>query len=141
MEFRLTKTTFWEISPFSKFRLDFAERVTKLHLVYLTRKIRLWDRKILFLLGRAFADIVWSCDQAAELCLSDRTFIPEEEICENQTCLNEKTDLCNDHEVFKNGDYGQFFCEEGPRSPNQVNWYISVRPRSKLKPNEGKTII
>ena len=77
-------------------------------------------KKILFLLGRAFADIVWSCDQAAELCLSDRTFIPEEEICENQTCLNEKTDLCNDHEVFRNGEYGQFFCEQGTRSPNQV---------------------
>ena len=80
-------------------------------------------RTILFLLGRAFADIVWSCDQAAELCLSDRTFIPEEEICENETCLNEKMDLCNDHEVFQNGNYSEFFCEKGPRTPNQVKYW------------------
>ena len=92
-------------------------------------------RTILFLLGRAFADIVWSCDQAAELCLSDRTFIPEEEICENETCLSEKMDLCNDHEVFQNGNYSEFFCEKGPRTPNQVKYRNVGHFEVKLRPN------
>ena len=77
-------------------------------------------RKFLFLLSRAFAEVVWTCDHAAELCLTERIFIPEEEICQDQTCLNLKKDLCDDHELFKNEEYDQFFCEEGTRSPDQV---------------------
>ena len=77
-------------------------------------------RKFLFLLSRAFSEVVWTCDHAAELCLSERIFIPEEEICQDQTCLNWKNDLCDDHELFKKGEYNQFFCEEGTRSPDQV---------------------
>ena len=80
-------------------------------------------RKILFLLSIAFAEVVWTCDHAAELCLTERIFIPAEEICQDQTCLNLKKDLCDDHELFKNGEYDQFFCEEGIRSPHQVIWY------------------
>ena len=77
-------------------------------------------RQFLFLLSRAFAEVVWTCEHAAALCLSERIFIPEEEICQDQTCLNVKKDLCDDHELFKNGEYDQFFCEEGTRSSHQV---------------------
>ena len=80
-------------------------------------------RNLLFLLAfadKAFADIVWSCEQAAEICINDRIFIPEAEICQDQNCLTEKNDLCNQTAVFKDGQYSEFFCEQGTRTTDQV---------------------
>ena len=80
-------------------------------------------RNLLFLLAfaeKAFADIVWTCEQAAETCITDRVFIPEAEICQDQNCLNEKSDLCNQTAVFQDRQYSKFYCEQGPRTEEQV---------------------
>ena len=82
---------------------------------------------LLFLLTfseKAFADIVWTCEQAAEICINDRIFIPEAEICQDQNCLSEKNDLCNQTTVFQNGQYSEFFCEQGTRTADQVKHTI-----------------
>ena len=77
-------------------------------------------RVLPFLLGKICADIIWTCDQAADLCIYDMTYIPEHEICEDTFCLDSKPDLCFEHSVFKNGEYGRFFCERGRRDHYQV---------------------
>ena len=70
--------------------------------------------------SKIFADIIWTCDQAANLCLFDRTFIPEHEICENTFCLDERPNLCLDHSIFRTGQYSEQYCKHGRRDPNQV---------------------
>ena len=81
-------------------------------------------RKILFLLSRAFADIVWNCEQAANLCLNAKTFTPKRQICQESSptrdtfCLDQKVDLCKDsgHQFFATGEYTKEFCIQGGRS-------------------------
>ena len=68
-----------------------------------------------------YADIIWTCEQAADLCIHDMTFIPKHEICENTFCLDSNTDLCDEHSVFQSGRYGKYFCEKGQRDQNQVS--------------------
>ena len=71
--------------------------------------------------GEIFADIIWTCDQAADLCIHDMTFIPKHEICENTLCLDSNPDLCDEHSVFQSRTYGKHFCEKGQRDQNQVS--------------------
>ena len=87
--------------------------------------MRILPFKIVFLSSLIKCEIIWTCDQAADLCIFDRIFIPEEEICENERCLNEKKDLCSEYKIF-DGMYDQFYCEYGPRNPHQVFYFIFI---------------
>ena len=57
------------------------------------------------------ADIVWTCNEAAQLCIEKGIFIPKGQICDYMFCLNEVPDLCNQHSIFQSGEYKQDKCD------------------------------
>ena len=121
----------WKLSLYTEFIFILISNHQKSHKV-------IEMRKILFLLSRAFADIVWNCEAAANLCLNAKTFIPKKQICQkpslNQdtTCLDQKYDLCKDsgHQFFETDEYTDEFCKQGGRSDKTTtDW---VKPLNKL---------
>ena len=69
----------------------------------------------LFIFNHVFADIVFSCEQAADFCLQNKIYLNLEQICNKETglCLDTDKHACDGNALFDDEQYTEENCVSG----------------------------